>query len=135
MALMDVVSESGVSRWRSLPGARMPEDYVRVYEACGGGASDDISRLAGYSGMPLLRLTTEATAVSVRADQEIVAAAQPDPAYRCDDAVASSPPRQPPSEPCAETHWYNGHISPRVRSVPCRFSISFVKQSSASLSA
>ena len=33
---------------------------------------------------------------------------------------------------CAGTSWYNGTSSPRVRSLPCRFSIRCVKQSSAS---
>ena len=30
------------------------EEYVRVFEGCGRGASDDISRLRDYYGMPLL---------------------------------------------------------------------------------
>jgi hypothetical protein len=49
------------------------EDYVRVFEACGRGASDDISRLMDYYGVPLL-LTTEATAVALMTDQDVLAA-------------------------------------------------------------
>jgi hypothetical protein len=48
-------------------------EYVRVFEACGRGASDDIGRLMGYYGVPLL-LTTEATAVAFMTQQEVVAA-------------------------------------------------------------
>jgi hypothetical protein len=40
------------------------EEYVRVFEACGRGASDDISRLMDYYGVPLL-FTTEVTAVAL----------------------------------------------------------------------
>ena len=49
------------------------EEYVRVYEARGRGASDDISRLMDYYGVPLL-LTTEATAVALMTEQDILAA-------------------------------------------------------------
>jgi hypothetical protein len=48
-------------------------EYVRVFEACGRGASDDIGRLMGSYGVPLL-LTTEATAVALMTQQEVVAA-------------------------------------------------------------
>jgi hypothetical protein len=48
-------------------------EYVRVFEACGRGASDDIGRLMGYYGVPLL-LTTEATAVALMTEQEVLAA-------------------------------------------------------------
>lgn len=49
------------------------EEYVRVFEACGRGASDDISRLMDYYGAPLL-LTTDATAVALTNEQDILAA-------------------------------------------------------------
>ena len=48
-------------------------EYVRVFEACGRGASDDISRLMDYYGVPLL-LTTEASAVALMTEQEVLAA-------------------------------------------------------------
>jgi hypothetical protein len=48
-------------------------EYVRVFEACGRGASDDISRLMDYYGVPLL-LTTEATVVALMTEQEVLAA-------------------------------------------------------------
>lgn len=48
-------------------------EYVRVFEARGRGASDDISRLMDYYGVPLL-LTTEATAVALMTEQDVLAA-------------------------------------------------------------
>ena len=48
------------------------EEYVRVFEACGRGASDDISRLMDYYAVPLL-LTTEAAAVALMTEQEVLA--------------------------------------------------------------
>ena len=48
-------------------------EYVRAFEACGRGASDDISRLMQYYGVPLL-LTTEATAVALMTEEEVLAA-------------------------------------------------------------
>lgn len=48
-------------------------EYVRVFEACGRGASDDTGRLMDYYGVPLL-LTTEATAMALMTEQEILAA-------------------------------------------------------------
>jgi hypothetical protein len=47
------------------------EEYVGVFEACGRGASDDISRLMNYYGVPLL-LTTEASAVALMTEQEVL---------------------------------------------------------------
>jgi hypothetical protein len=49
------------------------EEYVRVFEACGRGASDDISRLMDYYGVPLL-FTTEVTAVALMTEQEVLGA-------------------------------------------------------------
>jgi hypothetical protein len=48
------------------------EEYVRVFEACGRGASADISRLIDYYAVPLL-LTTEAAAVALMTEQEVLA--------------------------------------------------------------
>ena len=48
-------------------------EYVRVFGACGRCASDDISRLMDYYGVPLL-LTTETTAASLMTEQEVLAA-------------------------------------------------------------
>jgi hypothetical protein len=46
------------------------EEYVRVFEACGRGASDDISRLMDYYGVPLL-FTTEVSAVALMTEREV----------------------------------------------------------------
>ena len=46
------------------------EEYVRVFEACGCGASDDISRLMDYYGVPLL-FTTEVSAVALMTEREV----------------------------------------------------------------
>ena len=51
-------------------------EYVRVFEACGRGASDDISRLMDYYAVPYavpLLLTTEAAAVALMTEQEVLA--------------------------------------------------------------
>jgi hypothetical protein len=47
------------------------EEYVRVFEACGRGASDDISRLMDYYGVPLL-FTTEVSAVALMTEREVL---------------------------------------------------------------
>ena len=48
-------------------------EYVRVFEACGRGSTDDIGRLMGYYGVPLL-LATEATAVALMTEEDVLAA-------------------------------------------------------------
>jgi hypothetical protein len=48
-------------------------EYVRVFEACGRGASDDTSRLMDYYGVPLT-FTTDASAVALMTEQEVLAA-------------------------------------------------------------
>jgi hypothetical protein len=47
------------------------EEYVRVFEACGRGDSDDISRLMDYYGVPLL-FTTEVSAVALMTEREVL---------------------------------------------------------------
>ena len=48
-------------------------EYARVFEACGRGATEDIGRLMSYYGVPLL-LATEATAVALMTEQDVLAA-------------------------------------------------------------
>ena len=49
------------------------EDYLRVYAACCRGESDDTRQLLEYFGVPLL-LTTDATAVALTSEDEVVGA-------------------------------------------------------------
>ena len=49
------------------------ESYLRVYAACCRGDSDDTRRLLEFFGVPLL-LTTDATAVALTGEDEVVGA-------------------------------------------------------------
>ena len=49
------------------------EDYLRAYAACCRGDSDDTRQLLDYFGVPLL-LTTDATAVALTSEDDVVAA-------------------------------------------------------------
>jgi hypothetical protein len=49
------------------------EDYLRVYAACCRGDCDDTRQLLEYFGVPLL-LTTDATAVALTTEDEVVGA-------------------------------------------------------------
>jgi hypothetical protein len=47
------------------------EEYLRAFEACGRGASDDIGRLMDYYGVPLL-FTTEVSAVALMTERHVL---------------------------------------------------------------